>query len=207
MHNEIAKRRKPCIHQLRWSLGRSQPNPSRQPADDTQAMQRQARLPCLLYHQCHSTPSMLPFRPAVLYRLMQHRQQNNTQHKHTQWNQEMTVRGNRLHLFRKIQNNLQSPVHTKRFNPQSPAFPCRTRNKTNETPASDPSRSKSSGAPSSKFRYIGEHASEAVLRDPTPRCQSGDSVRTRRIAQRACSSSRSTSHAEPCPPVSTGSHS
>jgi hypothetical protein len=177
------------------------------PTDDTQSMERQPRLACLLYHQCHSTPSMLRFRPAILYRLMQHRQQNKTQHKHTQWNQEMTVGSNRLYLFRKIQNNPNHLSILSGTTDQSPAFPFTTRNKTNEITASDPSRSKSFGALSSKFRYIGVHAPEAVFRDPAPRCQSGDSVHPRRIAYRACSSGPPTSHAETRTPVSTGSHS
>jgi hypothetical protein len=63
---------------------------------------------------------------------MQYRQQDYPQHKHTQWNQEMAVGSNRLYLFRKIQNNLQSPVHTKRFYRAKPRTPFK-HNKTNET--------------------------------------------------------------------------
>jgi hypothetical protein len=38
---------------------------------------------------------------------MQHHQQSNPQHKHAQWNQEVTVGSNRLYVFGQTHNNLQ----------------------------------------------------------------------------------------------------
>ena len=91
----------------------------------------------------------------------------------------MAVGSNRLYLFRKIQNNLQSPVHTKRFHQAEPYIPLTSLNKPRSPTLPISSVQELSRALSSKFRYIGVHASEAVLRDPAPRRQSGDGIRTR----------------------------
>src|ERR1700761_2301584 len=119
----------------------------------------------------------------------------------------MTIRGNRPYRFHKIQNNLHHLSILSGSTNQSLLSPLQHVTKTSRPPRPIHLAQKSTKALSSKFRYIGEHASEAIPRDPPPRCQSRDGIGTRRIAYRACRGSPAASHAQPCTAVSTGSHS